>query len=346
MHLYAADFEEFIVLRAVLCCHLQTDVTVKDEIVVDLNVLPAVDIDTVSAQIVFAVLQIGVIALGADAVDDIVVAGAVPDKIKLIGIGRLAFCILIIIRVFGRSLEPDHIDPDIVILMDDIITDLKPVNIAVKNGRLAVAALTIIDFTTSHCQVFDRRQIIAGVHADPVCSPHAMHRAVSERDLIQRLITAIACAFIKDPVCAALDLKAFHRDIFGIDQMNADTIPFTFFISRRLCFDDDGLIIFRTDENRLFFCSGNIRSHLEGIILSLMDDHFRAGFYRCQRRRDRCVRLFFGTVRLRIIAIRRHMDLNIVSPPLILVLILFNAGFADLIRLRRSCFLLAAAAQC
>lgn len=77
-----------------------------------------------------------------------------------------------------------------------------------------------------------------------------------------------------------------------------------------------------------------------------MDDHFRAGFYRCQRRRDRCVRLFFGTVRLRIIAIRRHMDLNIVSPPLILVLILFNAGFADFIRLRRSCFLLAAAAQC
>jgi hypothetical protein len=178
MHMNSFYPEQFIIIGAMLCCDFQTNVTIKNEIVIYFYVLAAIDIDAAGTWIIFPILQIGFVPLRADIVNDIARANAVPDHIGFIWIIAAVF-----IRMFRCPFKADHIDSDVIVVMNDIVLDGKAVNIAVQDHRLAGTAFAIVNLTSLDGDVFNRYEIITGVYTDAVGAPHAMDRTVFDADI-------------------------------------------------------------------------------------------------------------------------------------------------------------------
>ena len=124
--------EQFIVIRTVFRCDFHPNIAAVDEIITDLYIASAVDIDPACAEIILPVLKISGISLRTYIVDHIIPADPIPHLICVIRVPAA-----VLLRMHRQPFESDHIDPDVVIIVDCIFSNEESVNIAVQDQGFA-----------------------------------------------------------------------------------------------------------------------------------------------------------------------------------------------------------------
>ena len=99
--------------------YFQSYITVKDKVVTDFYVASSVDIDSVCTEIVFSVLEIGIVPFRADVIYDIISTDSVPYLIRFIWVPSAVFMLLLSCILFPAIKKPsifpfrttDSLDP-------------------------------------------------------------------------------------------------------------------------------------------------------------------------------------------------------------------------------------------
>ena len=123
-----------------------------------------------------------------------------------------------------RSFEPDHIDPDVVVVVDPVFGDEESVDVAVQDQGFAGAAFAVIYLAPFDGQIPDRCLIIAGVDTDAVDAADSMDPAALDVDVLQGPFSRIPRAPVVDAMGATRDLQPFHRDMGNVRQTDPGAV--------------------------------------------------------------------------------------------------------------------------
>ena len=178
MYIDSRYFEQFIIIRAVFSGDFHSDIAVENKIVVYLNILTAVYINASGAEVVFPVLVIHFIALSTDIIDKIIPADSVSYIIRIIWVYPAG-----LVLMKRHPFKADHVDPDVVVIMDLVSLDQESVYIAVDDHRFAPVALTVVYLTPLDRKVCNRCQVVARINTNAMFSADIVNSAVPDTDV-------------------------------------------------------------------------------------------------------------------------------------------------------------------
>ncbi len=134
-----------------LARELDTDVDVVHDVALDQHVATAVDVDAVGAP----PLPVRGVAVAVDVPHGVASHDPVASLVDR--------------RVRCRSLEPDHVDADVVRVVDAIALDQEVLDVAVHHQRLGRAQREVRQFVVDDLDLFDRVVALGAEDPDPVC---------------------------------------------------------------------------------------------------------------------------------------------------------------------------------